>query len=677
MNKILILATLLAAGAAKAQQPLTPELLWQLGMVSAETVTPDGQSVIYGVTYYDLKENKSERNLFKIPLSGGSAQQLTDNGGGESIVHIDKNNGNIIYLLKGQLWKLESGKTEPVQLSAFDGSLSNVSLSPDGEHILFSQEVSLQKVQSKDKYSDLDKSDAYIFDALNNRHWDTWFDGKFSHVFYASYHDGVIGEPIDIMSDEPHFTPQQPFGGAEDMIWSPDGKQIIYVCKKKFGTEYALSTNTDIYAYDLTSKQTTNLTDGMLGYDVSPSFNNNGKHLAWLSMAEDGYEADKNDIIVRDLHNDATHNLTKDWDETVSSYRWSSYGDKIWFTAPIAGTIQLFEISLGASLENTGKGQIKQLTNGDFDITDINGEHQGKLVLTRTDMNHAAELYILDLRSNKLQQLTTVNDALNASLAKSKVEKRVTKATDGKDLFSWIIYPPDFDPSKKYPTLLYCQGGPQSALSQFYSFRWNMQLIAAQGYIVVAPNRRGMPGHGVEWNKSISGDWGGQPIKDYLSAIDDVATESYVDKDRLGAVGASYGGYSVFMLAGVHENRFKTFIAHDGLFDMRSWYGTTEELFFANKELGGPYWGRNPAEGYNKFNPITYADQWDTPILIVQGGKDFRVGIEQGLGAFQLAQLKGIKSRLLYLPEENHWVLQPQNALVWQREFFTWLKETL
>lgn len=677
MNKTLILATLLAAGTAKAQQPLTPELLWQLGRVSAETLTPDGQSVIYGVTYYDLKENKSERNLFKIPLNGGNAQQLTNSEGSESILHVDQKNGDIIYLQKGQLWKLENGKTEATQLSKFDGNLSNVKFSPDGKYILFSQEVSLYKIQSKDKYADLDKSDAYIFDALNNRHWDFWFDGKFSHVFYASYNDGIIGEPTDIMPDDPYFTPQQPFGGAEDMVWSPDSRQIIYVCKKKFGTAYALSTNTDLYAYDLASKQTINLTDGMMGYDVSPSFSKDGRYLSWLSMAEDGYEADKNDIIVRDLQNEQTYNLTKDWDETISSYRWSTDGSKIWFNAPVAGTVQLFEISLVTPLEHTGKEQIKQLTKGDFDITDINGEHQGKLVLTRTDMNHAAELYTLDLRSNTLQQLTTVNNVLNASLTKSKVEGRITKATDGKDLFSWVIYPPEFDPNKKYPTLLYCQGGPQSALSQFYSFRWNMQLIAAQGYIVVAPNRRGMPGHGVEWNRSISGDWGGQPIRDYLSAIDDVAKEPYVNQDRLGAVGASYGGYSVFMLAGVHENRFKTFIAHDGLFDMRSWYGTTEELFFANKELGGAYWGKNATEGYTKFNPITYADQWDTPILIVQGGKDFRVGIEQGLGAFQLAQLKGIKSRLLYLPEENHWVLQPQNAIVWQREFFNWLKETL
>lgn len=676
MNKTLILATMLAAGTAKAQQVLTPELLWKLGRVSAESITPDGKHVLYGVTYYDLQENNSERNLYKIPLTGGEAKQITHMPGSETVVHT-ASNGDIIYLNKGQLWLLANDQPEAKQLTNFDGTLANVKFSPDGNYLLFSQEVALQEIRSADKYPDMTKSDAYIFESLNNRHWDTWFDGKFSHVFYATYSNGVIGAPVDIMADEPYFSPQQPFGGTEDIIWSPDGKEILYVCKKKFGTEYAISTNTDLYAYNLASKETRNLTEGMLGYDTAPSYSKNGRYLAWLSMAEDGYEADKNDIIIRDLKAAKSYNLTKDWDETVASYSWSNDGSTIWFIAPIAGTMQLFEVALTKDLNTVGPKQIKQLTKGDFDITSLHGESDALLLLARTDMNHAAELYTYHKKSGELRKLTGVNDELNATLAKSKVVGRTTKATDGKDLFSWVIYPPDFDETKKYPTLLYCQGGPQSALSQFYSFRWNMQLIAAQGYIVVAPNRRGMPGHGVEWNKTISGDWGGQPIQDYLSAIDDVAKESYVDKDRLGAVGASYGGYSVFMLAGVHGHRFKTFIAHDGLFDMRSWYGTTEELFFANKELGGNYWNKNAPAAYTTFNPISYADKWDTPIFIVQGGRDFRVGIEQGLGAFQLAQLKGIKSKLLYLPDENHWVLQPQNAIVWQREFFNWLKETL
>ncbi|GAA4785036.1 S9 family peptidase [Olivibacter ginsenosidimutans] len=677
MKKTLILATILAAGTAKAQQLLTPELLWKLGRVSAETITPDGKYAVYGVTNYNLTKNSSERNLYQIPLVGGKAEQLTHISGSESVVHIDPATGNLIYLHQGQLWLLEANTKNPKQLTAVDGGLSNVKFSPNGKYLLFSKEVPLKPVLSTDKYKDLDKSTAYIIDDLNYRHWDTWFDGKFSHVFYAPYANGVIGEPIDIMQNEPYFTPQQPFGGAEDMIWSPDSKQIIYVCKKKYGAAYAVSTNTDLYAYNLSTQKTSNLTEGRMGYDVAPTYSGDSRFLAWLSMAEDGYESDKNDLIVRDLGADQTYNLTKDWDETVLSYQWSEDGSCIWFTAAKGGSIHLFSIKLQKALEHVSAKQIEQVTTGDFDITGINGQRGNLLLLSKTDMNHAAELYTFDIKTRALKQLTHVNDDLNGTLAQSKVVGRTTKATDGKDLFSWVIYPPDFDPAKKYPTLLYCQGGPQSPLTQFYSFRWNMQLIAAQGYIILAPNRRGMPGHGVEWNQAISGDWGGQAIQDYLSAIDDLAKESYVDQDRLGAIGASYGGYSVYMLAGVHENRFKTFIAHDGLFDTRSWYGTTEELFFANKELGGAYWDKAATNAYTQFNPINYADKWHTPILIVQGGRDFRVGIEQGLGAFQLAQLKGIKSRLLYLPDENHWVLQPQNALVWQREFFNWLRETL
>ncbi|MEC3880940.1 S9 family peptidase [Parapedobacter sp. 10938] len=674
---LMIAAALATAGVSQAQKPLTPEMLWQLGRVSAESVTPDGKDVIYGVTYYDITENKSEKNLYRIPVSGGTAQQLTTGEGGESVVHIDNQSGTIIYLHKGQLWQLSPGGSEPTQLTEYPEPLHNVRLSPDGKHILFTQAVPLQEIHSTDRHADLPKSDAYVYDALDYRHWDTWADGSYHHVFYATYNDGELGMPIDIMADEPYHTPQQPFGGREDVIWSPDGRGILYVSKKSVGTAYAQTTNTDIYRYELATATTINLTEGMVGYDQAPAYSPDGQRLAWLSMAEDGYESDKNDIVVFDKKASQRYNLTKDWDGTVNGYQWSNNGRTIWFTAAVKGTVQLFEIHLPNNLGDATARQISQISQGQHDIASIVGQAGNQLVVSFTNMNHAAELYRFDLASHQLTKITSVNDERYAGIAKSKVEARISKATDGKDLLSWIIYPPDFDPAKKYPTLLYCQGGPQGALSQFYSYRWNFQLIAAQGYIVVAPNRRGMPGYGVEWNEQISGDWGGQAIDDYLSAIDDMAKEPYVDTDRLGAVGASYGGYSVFMLAGVHENRFKTFIAHDGLFDMRSWYGTTEELFFANKDLGGPYWDERNAKTYTDFNPITRVDQWNTPIMIVQGGKDYRVGIEQGLEAFQAAQLRGIKSRLLYLPDENHWVLSAQNALVWQREFFRWLKETL
>jgi dipeptidyl aminopeptidase/acylaminoacyl peptidase len=393
-------------------------------------------------------------------------------------------------------------------------------------------------------------------------------------------------------------------------------------------------------------------------------------------MKRDGYEADKNDLIVQ--IDGANINLTEQWDGTVNSFVWQDKGDRIFFVAPVDGTVQLFEIDVPKSGKKIGLP--KQITSGQFDVNGIVGQTGNDIVVSRRDMNHAVELYVANLKNGEMKQLTHENDAVYNSIAMGKVEKRMVKTTDGKDMLTWVIYPPNFDPAKKYPTLLYCQGGPQGALSQFYSFRWNFQLMAANGYIIVAPNRRGMPGHGVEWNEQISKDYGGQNIKDYLSAIDDIAKEPYVDSNRLGAIGASYGGYSVFYLAAVHNKRFKSFIAHDGLFNLRSMYGTTEEMFFVNWDLGGPYWDKNNAAAqktYEKFNPINFVDQWDTPILIIQGSKDYRVPIGQGLEAFQAAQLQGIKSKLLYFPEENHWVLDNQNSIVWQREFYKWLKETL
>lgn len=685
MNKKWIMAaamvlTVLGKGTdARAQEvrPLTPEKLWELGRLSAETVTPDGQYVIYGVTRFDLQSNSSERNLYRIPVTGGQAEQITFARGGESVVHVDAEGQSLVYLHGGQLWRLDLRSRESRQLTSVEGGLQNVRFSPDKKHVLFSKQVHLENLHSTAKYPDLPKSDAYIYEALDYRHWDFWNDGRYQHVFVARYEEGVLEEPRDIMEGELFHTPQQPFGGVEDMIWSPDGTAVLYVSKKKHGTAYALSTNTDIYRYDLRTRQTVNLTEGMQGYDTNPAFSPDGKSLAWLSMKRDGYEADKNDIVVFDADKRQRYNLTKDWDGTVNSFRWSQDGRRIWFVAAIRGTIQLFEIDLSRGLSSVGASQIRQLTESEQDVSAIVGQSGNRLVVSVNSINRAAELYVFDLSNRQLSQLTHVNDAAYAQIATSPVQGRVTKTSDGADLFSWIVYPPNFDPSKKYPTLLYCQGGPQSALTQFYSFRWNLQLIAAQGYIVVAPNRRGMPGYGVEWNEQISRDWGGQPIRDYLAAIDDMAQEPYVDQDRLGAIGASYGGYSVFMLAGVHDNRFKTFIAHDGLFDMRSWYGTTEELFFANWDLGGPYWDAANRKSYEDFNPIEHVNKWNTPIFIIQGGQDFRVGIEQGLQAYQAAQLKGLKSKLLYLPDENHWVLGAQNAIVWQREFFSWLEETL
>jgi dipeptidyl aminopeptidase/acylaminoacyl peptidase len=470
----------------------------------------------------------------------------------------------------------------------------------------------------------------------------------------------------------------KPFGGDEDYVWSPDGKTVVYAAKKKYGTAYAVSTNTDLYAYDLATGKTSNLTETNKGYDVNPSFNTAGQ-LAWLQMKRDGYEADKQDLVVMNMGNKSVMNLTVQRDDIhVESYVWASDGKSLYFTAPINGTLQLFNVTYPGLTRMAPV--IRQITKGDFDVTAVIGQNGNTLVVARNDMNHASELYTVDINSGNMKQLTHVNDETYAKIGMVKTERRFVKTIDGKQMLVWVVYPPNFDKNKKYPTLLYCQGGPQSPLTQFYSFRWNLQLMASNGYIVVAPNRRGMPGHGTKWNEQISKDHGGIVMQDYLYAVDALSKEPFVDKNRLGCVGASYGGYSAFMLAGIHKNRFKTFIAHDGIFDFKSMYGSTEEVFFPDWDYGGPYWDpKNTAaqKSYKEFSPSNFVQNWNTPILIYHGAKDYRVPLEQGMQAFQAAQLRGIKSKLIVLPDENHWVLHAQTALVWQKEFYKWLEETL
>jgi dipeptidyl aminopeptidase/acylaminoacyl peptidase len=621
---------------AKAQSPLTPETLWKLGRLTPLGIDKDKKNVIFKVSTPSVENNQISTSFYALPVNGGS----------------------------------------PVQIPTVDGLLPDKHLSPDGKHILFTQKVKLQSILGYDVYPSLKQSDARIYNALDYRHWDTWEDGFYHHLFYKP-----IGRPdsegIDLLLNQRFHCPQKPWGGPEDYTWSPDGQKILYVSKKVEGTSYALSTNTDIFEFNIAHASVKNLTEGMMGYDTEPAFNKHGT-LAWLSMKRNGYEADKNDIWIMSPDG-RKQNLTGHWDGTINHFMWSEDGLTLYFLAPIQGTVQLFEITPPTKPSKTPTLP-KPLTNGQFDITAIIGQVGQQLLLTRSDMNTASEIYAFDLKSKTLTQRSFVNQNAYNDVLKSNVKKRMVTTTDGQQMPVWVIYPPHFDSTKQYPTLLYCQGGPQSALTQFYSFRWNFQLMAAQGYIVVAPNRRGMPGMGTQWNEDISKDWGGQVMNDYLSAIDDVAKEPYVDKNRLGAVGASYGGYSVFYLAGIHQNRFKSFISHCGVFNLKSMYGTTEEVFFTDFDLGGPYWDQQNTDAqkaYTSFNPIEKVAQWNTPILIIQGGKDYRVPIGQGQEAFQAAQLLGIKSRFLYFPEENHWVLSPQNAMVWQKEFFKWLEETL
>ncbi len=645
-NSLLSLLGIFLCTMLQAQRTLTPELMWTLGRVSFVELTPDKTQVVYAVSKTEIAENKNKTSYFIKPLAGGQAKEYS-------------------YINSQKLPKINGAE--------------HIKLSPDGKKAVYNKQVLITPMLGTDLYPQWSKANVYVYNDLNQRHWDSWEDGYYSHVFVADVVGDVVINEKDIMAGEPHDCPSNPHGSADEFQFSPDGQHILYVTKKKSGKAYALSTNTDLYLYSISNGTTSNLTQGMMGYDTHPVYNPDGTTLAWLSMARDGFESDKNDIIIMDRVSGTKLNLTKNWDETVGSFVWSNDGRKIYFVAPTHGTEQLFEINI-QDIVNGATPHIKQLTEGAFDITGICAETDQQLLLTRTDINHATELYTYSLGDAKLQQFTFVNEAFYQSLDMPTVEPRYTTLDDGEKVFSWVIYPPRFDPSKKYPLLLYCQGGPQGALSQFYSFRWNFQLMASQGYIVIAPNRTGMPGWGAAWNEAISKDWGGAPMRDYIAVVDDISEEPYIDPQRRGAVGASYGGYSVFMLAGIHEGRFKSFISHCGLFDLKSWYGTTEELFFANWDIGGPYWEKDnkaAQRSYRDFSPSKYIDQWNTPIMIIQGGKDYRVPIEQGMQAFQVAQLKGIKSRMLYFPEENHWVLKPQNALIWQNEFFKWLKETL
>lgn len=647
-----------------AQQLMTPEILWTLKKVGVQAVSPDQSSLIYKVGQVDLKTEKTKNENYFLNVINNQSSKI--DLGKKALVQWDKNGlyaqeGEKIYLSK------DSGKTWTEFYTI--GEADNIVISPDGKKIAFSKQVLVEKLMGKDKYADTPKTTAQIYTDLNHRHWDYFNEGKYNHVFVVNTSSSVDSAK-DLLEGKTWDSPQRPFGGAEDFVFSPDSSKLLYVTKPKSGKEYSTSTNTDIFAYDLASATTKNLTEGMMGYDVNPKFSPDGKWLLWQSMEREGYEADKNDIVVMDWKTGAKSNMTGNWDESVTGTTfWSSDSKSIYFNAAFRGTVQLFSVDLK-------NAKVSQITKGNFDVTDIFAEGKKSLLVSKTDINHASELFSVNLKNGELSQVTDVNKDTYAKLAQGKSELKMVKTTDGKEMGVWFHYPPNFDPNKKYPTLVYCQGGPQSGLTQFFSTRWNFALMAANGYVVVAPNRRGMPGWGTKWNEAISKDWGGQPMRDYLAATDYAKTLPYVDGDRVAAVGASYGGYSVFMLAGIHENRFKTFIAHDGLFDMKSWYLTTEELWFANWDLGSP-WEKPLPKAYTEFNPSNFVDKWNKPIMIFQGGIDYRVPYEQGQEAFQAAKLRGLKSKLVYFPNENHWVLHPQNGLVWQREFFDWLKETL
>ena len=652
---------------------LTPEILWTFSRIGEFSLSPDGNTAIYAKSDYSIKQNKSTRAFFLInlktntiypfsdkPIKGYSPQWRPD---GKKIAFLSPVDG------KMQIFEATFGSKEIKQISDEETGISTFGYAPDMKHIFFTRDVKIRKTV-QDKYSDLDKTSGKIITDLMFRHWDTWEDENFSHVFIADYNEksSKITNAIDIMPNEPYDTPMKPFDGGENIAWSNSGLQLAYTCKKMEGTQYAISTNSDIYLYDLETKTTQNLSEGMNGYDKNPVFSPDDKNIVWESMKRDGFEADKNRIMVYNFQNEKTTNYSKDFDQNAGSFTWSKDGKELYFISGIKATYQLFKLNLIDTSFN-------QITVGDHNYMSyaINGNYA---LASRQSMSSPTELFKIDLSSGQQTQITFENKPILDKIKLGNVEKRWINTTDGKKMLTWVIYPPDFDPNKKYPTLLYCQGGPQSAVSQFFSYRWNFQMMAANGYIIVAPNRRGLPSFGQEWNDQISKDYGGQNMKDYFSAIDSLAKEPFVNQDKLGAVGASYGGFSVFWLAGHHNKRFKVFIAHDGIFDWVSMYGSTEELWFPTWDLGGSYWKPEAKNSYGA-SPHLFVKNWDTPIMIVQGGKDYRVPETQAFEAFTAAKLRGLDAKLLYFPDENHWVLQPQNGILWQREFFAWLDKYL
>lgn len=669
-----------------AQEFLQPETLFEFKRIGEHAVSPDGKTLIFTATQYSIEENKGNADLYSIPVTGGTAVPLTSSSYSESnprwrpdglkIAYIDASEG------EAQVYEMNPDGSGKSKITQIPGGVSNFNYSPDGKRIYFTQDVKTLQTLA-DLYPDLPKANARIIDGLMYRHWNYWEDEFSSHVFYADYTGGVISAATDIMAGEPYDAPLMPFGGEEQLNWAPDGSAIAYTCKKLTGTEYATSTNSDIYLYNISTKKTKNLSEGNMGYDTEPRFSPDGKWIAWLQMKTPGFEADQNRIILYEIATGKTTDLmtskpsmsaeSAGFNQSAGNLVWSADGKSIYFSSATQGTNQLYVVDVAS-------GKFRKITSGkhdlmSFELGDANGEVC--LVTTRTTHSNPLEMYRVNLSDGGLTAVTTVNDAIVSRIKWGNEEERWITTTDGKKMQAWVVYPPDFDATKKYPTLLYCQGGPQSMVSQFFSYRWNLQLMAAQGYIVIAPNRRGLPGFGQQWNDQISGDWGGQCMDDMLRAIDDISKEVYVDTNRRAAVGASFGGYTVYWLAGNHNKRFKSFIAHCGVFNLTSMYGQTEEIFFSNHDFGGPYWDTALANEYQQFSPHTFVQNWDTPILVIHNEKDFRVPLSEGMQAFTAAQLQGIKSRFLYFGDEGHWVSKPQNSILWQRVYFDWLKETL
>ena len=683
---------------------MTPEALWAMGRISGYAASPDGSHIVCQVGYYSVKYNKSHHVLYMMNADGSGKQQLTKSDKNETdAAWLD--NETIAFLTGGEVWSMKLDGSERRQLSKTDGNVEGFLFSPDQKKVILLKSIPFHEV-IKENPSDLPKATGRLVTDLMYRHWDHYVE-SIQHPFVADVTSEGIGEGKDILVGEPYECPMEPFGGMEQLAWSSDSKQIAYTCRKKTGTAYSISTDSDIYLYDLSTGKTRNLCkpDGYqepaveptktmkqqkvnacenlvnnVGYDQNPKFSPDGKYVAWLSMERNGYEADRQRLCCYDLATGEKKYLTETFDSNVDDFCWSDAKDAmIYFIGVWHATENLYAISW--------KGEVKQLTDTWHDFGSLQMLNNKKqLLMERHSFTSPADLYVVTPNFKKpekttVTQITEENKHILDQLAKPRVQQRWVKTTDGKDMLTWIILPPNFDEAKKYPTLLFCEGGPQSPVSQFWSYRWNFFIMASQGYIIVAPNRRGLPGFGQEWLEEISGDWTGQCMKDYLSAIDDAADNlPYVDKDRMGAVGASFGGFSVYYLAGHHDKRFKCFIAHDGAFNLEAMYTETEENWFSNWEYDDAFWNKDQTANAKKTydnSPHRFVDKWDTPILCIHGEKDYRINATQGMSAFNAARMRGIEAELLIFPDENHWVLKPQNGILWQRTYFNWLARWL
>ena len=652
---------------------MTPELLWKFGRVFDAQLSPNEKTIVYNIQRYNSSTNKGYIDIFSVNIDGGEPTQLTNFVGPELNQRWNKD-GSKIYFLSSesesmQIWNMNADGSEKKQISFVDGDINSFELSPKNNYIYYAQDTKVDKT-ANEIHSDLPMADVKIIDDLMYRHWNNWTDENYSHIFLSKLEDDKINNGKDIMQGERWDAPLSAYFDNAEITWSPDEKYIAYTCKKLTGKEYAISTNSDIYLYDIETEETKNITKGMMGYDKYPRFSPNSKKIAWQSMETPGYESDKDRLFVMDLSTSKKEYITENFDQNASSLVWNDDNETIHFISGINATYQIYKV-------NTSSKTFVQVTKGYHNYNSL--QKVGKTIIgTKMSMKMATEIFKINSDGSETQ-LTFTNKNIYDKAKMANFEERWVKTTDGKEMLVWVIYPPNFDKNKKYPALLYCQGGPQSAVSQFWSYRWNFQMMAAHDYIIVAPNRRGLPTFGQEWNAQISGDYGGQNMKDYFSAIDSLKQEPFIDENNLGAIGASYGGFSVFWLAGHHEGRFKAFISHCGIYNFESMYAQTEETFFTHHDLGGAPWDKENEIAQNSYanSPHHFIKKWDTPILIITGGYDFRIPYTQSLEAFNSAKLLGIKSKLLYFPNETHFVVKPQNSILWQREFFGFLDEEL